>query len=72
MKYFIDLKNLLCPMPVIRVQNKLNELNSGDILEAECTDPGTLHDIPTWCRINNHKVLNISENGTIIFKIEKN
>jgi len=72
MKHYIDLKNLLCPMPVIRVQNKLNELNTGDILDAECTDPGTLHDIPTWCRINGHEVLEIKEEETIFFSIKKN
>jgi TusA-related sulfurtransferase len=22
-----------------------------------CTDPGALHDIPAWCRINGHAVL---------------
>ena len=29
----------------------------GDIVEALCTDPGVLNDIPAWCRINGHKVL---------------
>ena len=74
MKHVLDLKNLLCPMPVIKVQNKINEINISDTLEAVCTDPGTLHDIPTWCRINKHKVLDINEDKTqniIIFLIEK-
>jgi TusA-related sulfurtransferase len=22
-----------------------------------CTDPGVMQDIPAWCRINGHKVL---------------
>ena len=21
-----------------------------------CTDPGALHDIPAWCRLNGHRV----------------
>jgi TusA-related sulfurtransferase len=28
----------------------------GDELVAVCTDPGVLHDIPAWCRINGHVV----------------
>jgi len=54
----LDARRLLCPMPVIRTQNYIKNLNSGDILEVTCTDPGALNDVPTWCRINGHKVIN--------------
>jgi len=57
MKHQLDATNLLCPMPVIRTQNAVQELSPGDILEVHCTDPGVLHDIPAWCRINGHEVL---------------
>lgn len=53
----LDARGLLCPMPVIRTQNAANELAAGDHLEVLCTDPGALIDIPTWCRINGHRVL---------------
>ena len=53
----LDCRRLLCPMPVIRVQDRVAELAPGDQLEAVCTDPGVLHDIPAWCRINGHRVL---------------
>ncbi len=57
MKYELDAKRLLCPMPVIRTQDKIKTLNTGDVLEVVCTDPGALNDVPAWCRINGHKVL---------------
>lgn len=44
-------------MPVIKVQNKVAELEKGTVLEAHCTDPGVLNDIPAWCRINGHRVI---------------
>lgn len=53
----LDLRRLLCPMPVIRVQDRVKTLESGDTIEAICTDPGALNDIPAWCRINGHLVL---------------
>ena len=53
----LDCRRLLCPMPVIRVQNRVADLEPGSQLEAVCTDPGVLHDIPAWCRINGHRVL---------------
>lgn len=57
MKHTLDAKRLLCPMPVIRVQDKIKTLSVGEVLEVVCTDPGALNDVPAWCRINGHKVL---------------
>lgn len=61
--YTLDARNTLCPMPVIKTQNKISELQSGDTLEVISTDPGALNDIPAWCRINGHEVLETSEEG---------
>lgn len=53
----LEVQRLLCPMPVIRTQQAIKTLKEGDVLEVLCTDPGTLHDIPTWCRMYGHQVL---------------
>lgn len=67
----LDARRLLCPMPVIRTQNKVNELQPGDVLEVVCTDPGALNDIPAWCRINGHKVIATGKTGTeVIITLE--
>ena len=60
-EHSLDACNMLCPMPVIKTQDKINQLNNGDVLEVTCTDPGALSDIPAWCRINGHTVLNTTE-----------
>ncbi len=70
----LDARQLLCPMPVIKTQDKIKELASGDTLSVTCTDPGVLHDIPAWCRINGHQVLAQETKGreiTITIRIEK-
>jgi len=59
----VDARRLLCPMPVIRLQNRVNELQPGDEVEITCTDPGALNDIPAWCRINGHVVLGSRQVG---------
>ncbi len=68
----LDARRLLCPLPVIRTQNALKTLPVGARLKVCCTDPGTLNDIPTWCRLNGHRML---EQGTVAreqhFLIEK-
>lgn len=57
----LDARRLLCPLPVIRAQNRVMELEPGDTLEVICTDPGALYDIPAWCRMYGHKVLDIRQ-----------
>lgn len=58
-KSLVDARNLLCPLPVIRCQDKVKLLPSGDQVEVVCTDPGALHDIPAWCRIHGHSVMEV-------------
>lgn len=53
----LNARRLLCPLPVIRTQNKVKDMQPGEQLEVICTDPGVMQDIPAWCRINGHKVL---------------
>ena len=57
---------MFCPMPVIRTQDKIKTLNTGDELIVDSTDPGVKNDIPAWCRINGHEVLSVSEEDNVI------
>ena len=69
--YTLDARNTFCPMPVIKTQNRIAELQSGDELEVTCTDPGALNDIPAWCRINGHIVKDTREEGNeVVILIE--
>ncbi len=69
--YTLDARNSLCPMPVIKTQNKVAELQAGDTLEVTCTDPGALNDIPAWCRINGHTIIETQEkNEEVIITVQ--
>lgn len=68
--FVLDARHLLCPMPVIRTQNRIAELQPGDTLEVQATDPGVLHDIPAWCRVHGHEVLETRREGNeIVVKV---
>lgn len=69
----LECLRMLCPMPVIKTQNQLNSMVSGEILKVICTDPGTIADIPTWSRINDIEVLGFAEfnDHTIQFLLKK-
>jgi tRNA 2-thiouridine synthesizing protein A len=53
----LDTRGLLCPMPVIRTGERIEELPAGTLLTITASDPGALHDIPAWCRVNGHACL---------------
>ena len=66
MEHELDARRLLCPMPVIRTQDRIKSLQPGDVLTVTVTDPGALSDIPTWCRINGHSVAESWQDDTEI------
>lgn len=67
----LDARRLLCPMPVIRVQERVKTLARGDRLRVYCTDPGALSDVPAWCRVHGHRVLETQEtDGEVEILIE--
>lgn len=59
----LDACGLLCPLPVIRVQDRIKGMASGDVLEVVATDPGVNHDIPAWCRVHGHRLLESAASG---------
>ena len=68
----LDARRLLCPMPVIKLQNCINQQEVGARVEITCTDPGALNDIPAWCRINGHSVISsLERDDEYIILVEK-
>lgn len=62
-EHHLDASGLLCPLPVIRTQDRIRQLAPGDELEVTATDPGALHDIPAWCRVHGHRLLAAERRG---------
>ncbi len=68
--YELDARRLLCPLPVIRTQDRVAQLAPGDTLEVRATDPGAMHDIPAWCRVHGHEILETRREGAdILIKV---
>ena len=62
----MDLTNLACPMPVIKLSVGIRGVDIGDIIEVHATDLNTLTDIPAWCRNPGNDILDIKREGEII------
>jgi len=62
----MDLKGLPCPMPVVKVSKGIKEIEVGQVIEAQTTDPGALTDFPAWARTSGNKILKTDQDGKVI------
>ncbi len=58
---FLDLKGLLCPIPVVKMAKAIKEIAIGQTIEAVATDPGVMADIPAWCRSTGNELVAIEK-----------
>ena len=55
-----------------RLQDCIDRQPAGTSVRITCTDPGTMNDIPAWCRINGHSVLSCDQQqDDFIFLVRK-
>ena len=68
----LDLKGLLCPIPVVKLSTGIKEVNIGEIIEAYATDPGVMMDIPAWCKSTGNELLSMDEENDVFkFVVKK-
>jgi len=57
----LDVKGMLCPMPVIKAKQAISQVPVGGVLEVIATDPAAKEDIPAWVRRAGHDLLAMQE-----------
>ncbi|MGQ9553918.1 MAG: sulfurtransferase TusA family protein [Anaerolineae bacterium] len=62
----LDLKGLLCPIPVVKMSQAIKEVEVGQVVEATATDPGVMADIPAWAKSTGNEMLKIEKDGKAI------
>jgi tRNA 2-thiouridine synthesizing protein A len=68
----LDVRDLKCPLPVLRAKKKLDTLPGGSLLSVVANDPGTLRDFESLCRQIDATLLSSrEENGEFHFEIRK-
>ena len=51
----VDARGLRCPLPVIRLAQRVRDLEPGTLVEVWATDPAAAADIPAWCRMRGQE-----------------
>ena len=68
----LDLKGLMCPMPLLKAKKALNELQPLQILRVQATDPGSVRDFSVFASQSGHILLSSTEEGgTFVYLIQK-
>ena len=68
----LDLRGLLCPMPMVEVSKNAKNVPIGGVIRAVATDPGSLADIPSWAMTTGNEILKTEQEGKdIIFYIKR-
>ncbi len=53
----VDALGVLCPVPIIRLARAAALGPPGALLELWTDDPAAEHDVPAWCRLRGHTLL---------------
>jgi tRNA 2-thiouridine synthesizing protein A len=68
----LNLRGLKCPLPALRARKALSDLQAGDMLIAECTDPLTAIDIPNLLQETGDTMVSSTREGDVlVFRIRK-
>ncbi|MDD2534432.1 MAG: FAD-dependent oxidoreductase [Eubacteriales bacterium] len=69
----VDACGLQCPGPILKVAEGVKQIQPGDQLVVEATDPGFASDIGVWCERTGHRLDGIdTKAGILTVKITKN
>lgn len=70
--HVLDCRDILCPMPVIRLREALDKVGSGQVIKVMATDPASQHDMPAFARNTGHELLQTeTENGVFAYYFRK-
>jgi tRNA 2-thiouridine synthesizing protein A len=57
----LDARGLNCPLPILRTQKALSDLQAGQVLKVLATDPGAVKDFQTFSKQTGHELLSHAE-----------
>ena len=68
--YNLDVRNLLCPLPVLKTKKFIKKLSPEEVLVVVATDPSSVADFETFCQVTGHSLEEcVAEEGEYKFRI---
>lgn len=60
----LDCRELRCPMPIVKVALRVRDLQQGEALVVQATDPAFLVDMQAWARLTGNELRDIDDGPT--------
>jgi tRNA 2-thiouridine synthesizing protein A len=68
----LDVRQLACPLPILRSKKSLSAMSAGQVLRIVATDKGSPKDFVDFCsKTGNELLSSTEENGEFIFLIRR-
>lgn len=67
----VDARGLKCPLPVLKLEKRLDQVPAGTHLKVLATDPIAKVDIPLFCLQQGHQCATRTEGDLLRFSIVK-
>lgn len=59
----LDVRQLACPLPILRAKKSLAGMGSGQVLKVIATDRGSPNDFVDFCKKTGNELLSSTEEG---------
>jgi tRNA 2-thiouridine synthesizing protein A len=68
----VNAKGLACPLPIVKAKKGIDSLESGQLMELQTTDKGSMKDFHAWVNQTKHELIDVKEeNGIFTFTVKK-
>ncbi len=68
----LDVRQLACPLPILRAKKSLATMSGGQVLKVVATDKGSPRDFTEFCNKTGNELLSSTEQGgEFIFLIRR-
>ena len=68
----LDLRGLICPLPLLKTKQALNRVNSGQKIKVLATDPGSERDFQVFAKQSGNLLLDMQHfDGEFHFLLQK-
>lgn len=58
---YLDCRELRCPMPIVKVSKAIKQMQPGQSLAVEATDPAFKSDVQAWVATMGYELLEFTE-----------
>ena len=69
----IDCRGVRCPMPIIRLAQRIGEVRVGGVVTVVADDPAARPDVAAWCRMREHDYLgeSVADDGVPAYAVRR-